>query len=149
MKVKSKIWLGFGFLLMVVLFFGAVSLFYINQISGNTQVILKDNYESLNYCREMRTVLDEHPLPLNAAAIASFNKQLVNEEHNITEPGEGHAVIGLKVAFNTMQSNSISVAERTVAERHVRRHLLDAARLDLLRLCIVRRPSLQFTRGSS
>ena len=79
MKVKNKLRLGFGFLFIVVLFFGAISLFYINQISNSAKIILKDNYESLSFSREMRTILDENTLPLNAASIVEFNNQLVTD----------------------------------------------------------------------
>ena len=60
MKIKNKLRLGFGFIFIVVLFFGIVSLYYITEISDNAKVILKNNYETLNYSREMRTILDEH-----------------------------------------------------------------------------------------
>jgi signal transduction histidine kinase len=117
MKVKNKLWVGFGFLFIVVLFFGAVSLFYINQISNNSEVILKNNYESLSYCREMRTILDEQSLPLNKIAVDAFNAQLVNEENNITEPGEKAAVANLKVAFDLLQKDP------GLTERDVRKYL--------------------------
>lgn len=113
MKVKSKIWVGFGFILIVVLFFGAVSLFYINQISNNAEVVLKENYETLNYCRDMRAVLDEEKLPLSKKAIARFNKQLTNEGNNITEPGEKQAFENLKAAFALLESQSVQSATDT------------------------------------
>lgn len=113
MKVKSKIWVGFGFILIVVLFFGAVSLFYINQISNNAEVVLKENYETLNYCRDMRAVLDEEKLPLSKKAIARFNKQLTNEGNNITEPGEKQAFENLKAAFALLESQSVQSAADT------------------------------------
>jgi len=85
MKVKNKLRLGFGFLFVVVLLFGMITLFYINEISNSAKIILKDNYESLNFTRDMRTVLDEQDLPLSAQNAAFFNTQLIKEEHNITE----------------------------------------------------------------
>jgi NtrC-family two-component system sensor histidine kinase KinB len=118
MKVKNKLRLGFGFLFAVVLFFGVVSIFYINQISNSAKVILKDNYESLSYCRDMRAVLDEHSLPLNKAAVTAFNNQLVKEEHNLTETGEKQAVASLRSAFTDLQNGAIT-AERT-ARRYLR-----------------------------
>jgi len=124
MKVKNKLRLGFGFLFIVVLFFGAVSLFYINQIALSAKVILKDNYETLNYVREMRTVLDEHELPLNAASASSFNKQLVMEEHNITEPGEGEMASKLRKAFTTLQ-NTTDAATLDHTEKSIRKYLRD------------------------
>ena len=124
MKVKNKLRLGFGFLFIVVLFFGAVSLFYINQIANSAKVILKDNYESLNYSREMRTVLDEQELPLSAASANSFNKQLVLEEHNITEPGEGVMASNLRKAFTALQ-NTTDAATLKQTEKSIRKYLRD------------------------
>ena len=123
MKVKNKLRLGFGFLFIVVLFFGAVSLFYINEISNSAKVILKDNYETLNYVREMQTVLDENDLPLNQTAISAFNSQLVKEELNITEHGESQAVQNLRRVFNQLQSTSVSAKELALAEKAARYYL--------------------------
>lgn len=123
MKVKNKLRLGFGFLFIVVLFFGAVSLFYINEISNSAKVILKDNYETLNYVREMQTILDDNDLPLNQTAISAFNSQLVKEELNITEHGELQAVQNLRHVFNQLQSTSISAKELALAEKAARNYL--------------------------
>lgn len=102
MKIKTKLRLGFGFLFIVVLSFGALSLYYMNKISVSSKVILKDNYESLNYNREMRSILDDYPLPFSDALSSKFNNQLINEEKNITEKGEEQAVKALRIAFNQM-----------------------------------------------
>ncbi|NCD70576.1 ATP-binding protein [Mucilaginibacter agri] len=104
MKIKNKLRLGFGFLFVVVMFFGAVSIFYIHQISDNAKVILKNNYESLSFAREMRTVLDESKLPLNGDARSKFAHQLQLQQANITEKGEEAATAFLKADFNTLQS---------------------------------------------
>lgn len=125
MKVKNKLRLGFGFLFIVVLLFGGISLYYINQISNNAKVILKDNYETLNYCREMRSILDENSLPLNDALINKFNNQLVNEERNVTEKGEAQAVAGLRASFRVLQNKSGGISSQAIAVRYIRRHLLD------------------------
>lgn len=123
MKVKNKLRLGFGFLFIVVLFFGAVSIFYINEISNNAKVILKDNYESLNFAREMRSVLDENSLPLNAVSIAKFDAQLKKEENNITEPGEKTAAKRLRASFTALKNESIPVEQQQQAEKEVRKYL--------------------------
>jgi len=123
MKVKNKLRLGFGFLFVVVLFFGALSMFYIREISNNAKVILKDNYESLNYCRDMRSILDENNLPLNAASVKHFESELDKEANNITEQGEAHAVNALKNAFKTLQAGT-GMNNLQEAEKQVRRGLL-------------------------
>lgn len=102
MKIKNKLRLGFGFLFVVVIFFGAISLYYMNQISLSSKVILKDNYETLSYTSGMREVLDQNPLPLTAAAKAQFERFFAMEGKNITEKGEGAAVAALHSAYEAM-----------------------------------------------
>lgn len=123
MKIKTKLRLGFGFLFVVVLFFGATAIYYIQEISKNAKVILKDNYETLSYTREMRTLLDENSLPLTAAITAKFNQQLLKEERNITEKGEHEAVVKLRAAFNKLGQPGLAPNNQQAAEREVRSHL--------------------------
>jgi NtrC-family two-component system sensor histidine kinase KinB len=124
MKVKNKLRLGFGFLFVVLLFFGAVSVFYINEIGNSAKIILKNNYESLNYCREMRSVLDESKLPLTESAMIKFNSELVKEERNITEHGEADAVASLKEVYKLMQNKAALTDEQGLV-RQMRRLLLN------------------------
>lgn len=102
MKIKTKLRLGFGFLFVVVLLFGSISLYYMNQISVSAKVILKDNYETLSYTREMRSILDQNDLPLTPELQKKFAKQLNLESKNVTENGEGEAVVILKQAFKEL-----------------------------------------------
>jgi len=131
MKVKNKLRLGFGFLFIVVIFFGTISMFYINQISNSAKVILKDNYESLNYVSEMRTVLDEETLPLSDAGVSYFNQQLVKEEHNITEVGELDAAKGLRASFTQLQNRSATITQLIDAEKVTRRFLRTVETLNM------------------
>jgi NtrC-family two-component system sensor histidine kinase KinB len=122
MKVKNKLRLGFGFLFLVVLAFGLLSLIFINRLSTGAKVILQDNYNSLRFTREMRSVLDENKLPLNAGALKLFEKQLTAEEHNITEPGERRAVTALRNAFAKLQQETdLQILQQT--ELEARRNL--------------------------
>lgn len=123
MKVKNKLRLGFGFLFVVVLVFGLISLFYINEISNSAKVILKDNYESLNFTRDMRKILDEKDLPLSKTVAESFNTLLLKEERNITEVGESAAVKSLRQTFVQLQDNSATLAQLKLSERQARKDL--------------------------
>lgn len=104
MKIKTKLRLGFGFLFVVVLLFGSISLYYMNQISVSAKVILKDNYETLSYTREMRSILDQNDLPLTPELQRKFEKQLNLESKNVTENGEGEAVATLKKSFQELNN---------------------------------------------
>lgn len=123
MKIKNKLRLGFGFLFVVVIFFGAVSLYYMNEISLSSKVILKDNYESLRYTRAMRTILDDNKHPLSKKATDQFAKVLSLEQKNVTEPGEGQAVSALASAFQQLTRSGIDVLRQRQALRSLQRQL--------------------------
>lgn len=113
MKVKNKLRLGFGFLFIVVISFGIAALYWIDRISDSAEVILKDNYRSLNYVRGMRTIIDNNTFPLNAKFEAKFNDLLQKEKQNITETGEREAVQQLVTTFSYLQSTSGDVAHQS------------------------------------
>ncbi|MGO4876741.1 ATP-binding protein [Pedobacter psychrotolerans] len=108
MKIKTKLRLGFGFLFIIVLSFGLIALFFLNELSDKSKVILKDNYKSLKYVSAMRNVVDESNFPLSAAKAKIFEENLKNEGRNITEQGE-------KIAFQKLLSTykSLQVASST------------------------------------
>ncbi|HEY0176413.1 MAG TPA: HAMP domain-containing protein, partial [Pedobacter sp.] len=131
MKIKTKLRLGFGFLFVVVLLFGSISLYYMNQISVSAKVILKDNYETLNYTRDMRSILDQNDLPLPKAMISQFTANLQKEEKNVTEKGEGQAVGALKTAFLVMTDPNIPAEQQKLALSGVRAQLMHIDRLNM------------------
>ncbi|MCX2478182.1 ATP-binding protein [Pedobacter sp. MC2016-15] len=105
MKIKAKLRLGFGFLFVIVLLFGTISLYYMNQISASARLILKDNYETLSYTRDMRSILDQQELPLDKTAVTQFAGILKRQQQNITEKGEAHAVAALNRAFSELRAS--------------------------------------------
>lgn len=108
MKVRTKLRLGFGFLFLVVLFFGATALFYIRDISENSKNILKNNYESLSFARGMRTVLDNNDLPLNDRAVNNFSIYLSKQARNVTEPGEAFFTHKIDTGFKLLMASGKS-----------------------------------------
>lgn len=131
MKIKTKLRLGFGFLFVVVIFFGAISLFYMNQIALSSKVILKDNYETLSYTSSMRTVLDEQALPLSGSAKTQFERFMAMEGKNVTEKGEGEAVSALHKAYEAMLLPGATVAEVHQAVRAIRSELRKIDQLNM------------------
>ncbi|WP_029280110.1 ATP-binding protein [Pedobacter borealis] len=108
MKIKTKLRLGFGFLFILVLSFGLIALFFLNELSDKSKVILKDNYKSLKYVAAMRNVIDQNQFPLSSTQLAVFRENLKNEGLNITEPGEKVAFQKLEIAFNVLNNSQIS-----------------------------------------
>jgi len=98
MKLKTKLRLGIGFLFLMLIAFGAISLFQINRIAESTALILKDNNHSLQYTKSMRLLMDKDSLT-GIASQKAFEKLMVQEEQNITEKGEAVAVKELASAY--------------------------------------------------
>jgi NtrC-family two-component system sensor histidine kinase KinB len=115
----------------VVIFFGAISLFYMNKISLSSKVILKDNYETLNYTSNMRAVLDEHQLPLSGAAKKDFENYLELEGKNVTEKGEGEAVAALRKAYGEINSTSSGLSDMQAAVTKLRSELRQIDKLNM------------------
>lgn len=123
MKIKTKLRLGFGFLFLVVLFFGSMSLYYMNKISVSSKVILKDNYKSIRFTGEMRTILDDYQLPLPEPVIRKFRAFLAEEQKNVTEKGEGQAVLALTNAFKRLSDPLTDMREKEQALQQARQQL--------------------------
>jgi len=120
MKIRKKLFLGFGLLFIVVLFFGTVSIYYIEEISETSKITLKNNYETLTFTRDMRSVLDENDLPLTSGVIETFNKALKKQENNITEHGEMGATAGVRRNFALLIDPKQNLAQKQEAERTIR-----------------------------
>ncbi|MEO7214454.1 ATP-binding protein [Mucilaginibacter sp.] len=131
MKVKTKLRLGFGFLFVVVLAFGATALFYLRDISESSKGILKDNYKSLGFVRQMRNTLDENSLPLGVVAAKKFNTYLQSQEHNLTEPGEKKPTQQLRATFLALQTGSENIAGQQAVEKEARHLLSEIERINM------------------
>jgi NtrC-family two-component system sensor histidine kinase KinB len=131
MKIKKKLLLGFGLLFIVVVVFGVVSIYYIKVISETASITLKNNYATLTYTRQMRSVLDENDLPLTAAIAETFNQALKKQESNITEPGESAATANLRKAFILLSNPSVTLTQKEQAERDARLQLKDIEGLNM------------------
>jgi len=107
MKLKTKLRLGIGFLFLMLISFGAISLYQINRISESTALILKDNNHSLAYAKGMRLLLDRDSLKSKTSQ-ANFISLLAKEKQNITETGEEKAVAQISLAYEGFLKNGSS-----------------------------------------
>lgn len=131
MKIKKKLLLGFGLLFIVVVIFGTVSIYYIKVISETAGITLKNNYATLTFTRQMRSVLDENDLPLSAEAAATFNQALKKQENNITETGEKEATENLHNAYYLLISPASALYQKQQAERTARLQLKNIEGLNM------------------
>jgi signal transduction histidine kinase len=103
LNLKSKVALGGIFLFTLLILVGAVSFFYFNKLSEESKAIVKANYETLNYSREMLNELDS--FTRSPSALESFEKNLRSQENNITEPGEKEITALLRQHFDSLKIN--------------------------------------------
>ncbi len=104
-KLKTKITLGVIFLFTLLLLVGSVSFFYLNRTIADQRDILKDNYETIDYTKNMLQALDS----TNGKIL--FEKNLVEQEDNITEPGEKEATAILREHFNLYKNKTDSAQQ--------------------------------------
>ena len=102
MRLKTKLIIGLGFLFIVILVFGILSIASITRLKDNTDQVLKNNYETLVYDNNMLEALNT--LPADTSAWKVFEDNLRLQEANVTEKGEGTATVELRNSFTKYKS---------------------------------------------
>ncbi|MEO5996589.1 MAG: ATP-binding protein [Chitinophagaceae bacterium] len=101
MRIKTKLSLGTGFLFLVILLFGILSLISIYRLKNDAGSILKNNYETLIYCNNMLEALDKVNREPGYRNV--FAQNLGKQELNITEMGEREVTARVKKNFNLLK----------------------------------------------
>lgn len=107
-KLKTKVALGGLFLFALLILVGAVSFFYFNRLAEDSKEIVKDNYETLNYSRDMLKELDMLNSKDSVRGFSNFEKHLQLQEDNITEPGEKEMTELLRKHFNQLKQQGLT-----------------------------------------
>lgn len=89
MSIKTKLRLGIGLLFLMILLLSTVGISNINALKSDTENILVDNYNTLEYCEKMIAALDE--IQQEKQFISVFETNLNLQKRNVTEQGEGQA----------------------------------------------------------
>ncbi|TDE17076.1 HAMP domain-containing sensor histidine kinase [Dyadobacter psychrotolerans] len=132
MNIKTKLRLGIGFLFMMILLLSAVGLRNINALKNDTKNILADNYNTLEYAKNMIAALDV--IQQNQNGFPDFEKNLNLQKSNITEPGEKQATEQISLRLVKLKENP----------QDVNLHLLirkDVSRLMELNMAAIQRKS--------
>jgi len=103
MRLKTKLSIGLIFLFIVILLFGILGIANINKLSNDSNLVLKNNHESLLYCNNMLKALED--VKTRKDAIQLFEDNLKKQESNITEIGEREATQELRKNFNELLTN--------------------------------------------
>ena len=87
MKIKTQLTLGIGLLFSLIILLSIVGIQKINGLSKDTENILKENYNTLNYCRNMLDILNEAQ-EKKENTFGVFSEYLHKQRQNSTEIGE-------------------------------------------------------------
>lgn len=127
MRIKTKVTLGVGFLFTVILTIGGLGLYYLSRLSDDSENILKDNYESLEYTNRIIRNCDSLFVD-SLNAVKAIEESLQLQEQNVTETGEQRATAGLRQAFENMKNKGIDREQIS----NVRKASLDVQDLNML-----------------
>jgi NtrC-family two-component system sensor histidine kinase KinB len=100
MRIKTKLTLGVGLLFLLISLLGLVGAVYINAMKSDTESILEDNYNTIEYARNMLSAIDNK----TSEASQKFELNLQKQENTITEIGEKELTAELRKRFNLYQS---------------------------------------------
>ncbi|MES2485845.1 MAG: PAS domain-containing sensor histidine kinase, partial [Bacteroidota bacterium] len=104
MKIKTKLTVALTVLFALIVMLAALAVRQVNLLAEDTENILKANYQSLEYSRNMYKLLDI-PMPDNKA-FEKFQQGLDLQKSNITEVGEKELTADLQQDFDALLQNS-------------------------------------------
>lgn len=118
-KLKTKVALGGIFLFALLILVGAVSFYYFNRITEEAGDIIKDNYETLNYSRDMLNEMDALSGKDSSTAYVNFEQHLRLQEKNITEPGEKELTESLRKNFEAIKQKASVDSLRSLIRKDI------------------------------
>jgi methyl-accepting chemotaxis protein len=122
-SIRTRFTLGMIFLFIIILILSVFSGYYLNKLSNKTSAILKENYLSVVYAREMSKgimninqelsicfLTKRNPDSLKISRyLSSIDQFLVSEKNNITEPGEDKLVAGIESGYIEYQDSVLKM----------------------------------------
>jgi PAS domain S-box-containing protein len=103
MTIKKKLRIGISFLFLLALVCCGLSIYYVNRLSGDEKNILKDNYRSVQYTKNICVALDASTGQLSLQQIKVMEQNISGEEHDLTEPGEAELAAMLRLKFEALK----------------------------------------------
>ncbi|MCF0041328.1 ATP-binding protein [Dyadobacter fanqingshengii] len=125
MKIKSKLRLGLGTLFFLILALGLIAAKHVYTLKDDTENILADNYQTLDYVQHMLLALDE--VKTNPEAWKAFDQNLEKQQRNVTEIGEAEATQKVQDHYDLLKASPQSDTLPVV----VRRDLAALAKINM------------------
>jgi hypothetical protein len=132
-SIRTRFTMGMIFLFLIILLLSVFSGYYVNKLSDKTSAILRENYLSVVYSREM----SEGITRINQELTTSFlthrtsdnvkvkreldlmTKSLLAEKTNITEPGEDKLVSDIESEYSEYRDSVLKVFEQPLSDQEL------------------------------
>ncbi|MGZ4000725.1 MAG: ATP-binding protein [Mucilaginibacter sp.] len=119
MTIKNNLRAGIGFLFVVASLSSGLAAYYLYRLSEDEKAILKDNYRSLVFSKNMDEALDLPNIPL-VIQQQIIEKNIMAEEGNITEPGEKAMADSLYSNFLQFRESEDKPLQRAVCRANMK-----------------------------
>jgi NtrC-family two-component system sensor histidine kinase KinB len=106
MSIKIKVAWGVIFLFLVIVTIGGLGLYYLEALSNDSENILTDNYETLEYTKSIIENCDSLKID-SVKALKGMEANLMLQEANVTEKGERELTLALRVAFERLKNTTL------------------------------------------
>jgi PAS domain S-box-containing protein len=107
MKVKTKIFLSFGFMFLIILLLGVIGSYYVNKLGNDAAEILKENHRTLEYMQNIDNSLDKIERSYFEDSLfdpSAYSRQIIEnlelQKQNVTETGERELTKELEEEIN-------------------------------------------------
>jgi two-component system, NtrC family, sensor histidine kinase KinB len=129
-SLRTRFLLGMIFLFVIILILSVFSGYFMNKLSARTGAILKENYLSVVYAREMSQSIMTIDQSLTTGFLEKrradsstvlkeldmISKSLLDEKNNLTEPGEDKLVSDIGFDFDGYQRSVISMITSSTSD---------------------------------
>ena len=117
MRIKTKLTLGVGLLFTMITLLTVLSVNNINRLSKDAKNILADNYNTIDYCRQMLIALNQDIS--SSASQTMFEESLNRQEETITEKGEKELTNKVIIDFAQIKVTPFDTSLSTVLRKDI------------------------------
>lgn len=96
MVLKTKLSMGLGFLFIIIFALAFFCSYFVEKLSGEAESILKDNYDSIVYSKNMMSALDDMRTSLSSTIFNANNKKLSDYYSKLFDSGKAEFDKNLK-----------------------------------------------------
>src|SRR5437868_3303670 len=131
MTIKNKLRAGITFLFVLALLCCGLSIYYLTRLSGDAKNILKDNYKTVQYMKNIGVSVNAGKGNLNKDQISVIEDNLTKQEHNITEHGEQRLTDSLRSKYEQLKLQENNPEKITLLRTEIRQVLYSIMQLNM------------------